>query len=1169
MGKRGYISDEEIIDSNLFNIESVNDNSIDENHVEIEKNHRKLAKDNVENISKGNKEENHAKTSLMSLILAKNSFLSSTNRRMIKKFEEQEDALSSNYGFVINERRSSGSDSSCYEENRRSSSSSKTSSSEVSIEVPPNDVESQGIRSLASNGPPELGLTHNPHAVSVPVFFHSKVPSNSIAVPVPFVNPLRASLPLSDASNNASFSNAPNVPNQSDFRIKNSHNVNKSTSLESLPCLFGQNSNSPYQPASFPMLESNNIISNHQPPASNEEQFFQEFDNEDKLHCIDSSEYDSEYDSKYDSEYDSEYDSKSRSESESEYQINVDGIRVENDSSFEDNSDVYESDVPLTVNTGLNSRALSSNNSPMSGFDTMQFNSMPGNIENGHFEDTESDEDSNSENSMTDINDEVDFEEGIRMGNLDNQMNNFTPQINRIEDVAFLDYENFTPEQQVALATQVAEQLNQVDIVQLQQQQLFAQQQAAAQAAAQGIANSNISQGPTQIYLNEEDSDSTEWEMPDDDEINEYIEAMKSHKILLSYAQDLAKWKKTLYEWKDWSSRQIEMDLEHLKRSKCLHYLNFIVLLLVIIVLFIYITGQSKLTYYLDQLWQYGAFPAMILDVFLPFIVFLTPWPFEVARRPPPTQRERLSILIPTMGQWKEENREAHYEKIRKTLKCAVRYVGHELMSSTEISFPHIIVIDNAIHPFNRFMIPDPHLEHVVRSVHPSIYYIWVPFASKTLAVTWSVYHILLRSSIHVTEQQIKESPHEIPEYTIILDDDTLIPYDMPIPSKLYQPHVVGSLYPICAFKNQVENSWLCRMQDIEYKKSGANRLFQSSVGGFCIAPHGAISIWKTCFLMQDLQQHDGKFQGEDLQMGLIVYEHMPSKTFLGSGSVLVKTEACGTLKGLFRQRVRSWDVVPFRLFFQLAKLIIKVWGWNRILVKIYMFLEMWTIFQDIFRLFFIAWGIYSNAKLFAIGLLGLLIFNVLQLMLLNWFKIPEQHKFSTLSLYSYPFYSLLLLFFRLSGFIYNALIFDPRQRVSRVGNDLLAQNGIPYSRGIIRMAGILNDFYDENSSDTSSGWQYIWQLDNIDVLKVVISKLKKLHLDGRLFDVSANWRKAQLEKDKTMDAFSEPTPYYEWEGETDDDPDMEIEIDSRAVKGHRKIHQRKLADQFNVVGQL
>ncbi len=174
---------------------------------------------------------------------------------------------------------------------------------------------------------------------------------------------------------------------------------------------------------------------------------------------------------------------------------------------------------------------------------------------------------------------------------------------------------------------------------------------------------------------------------------------------------------------------------------------------------------------------------------------------------------------------------------------------------------------------------------------------------------------------------------------SLIIDDDVRLPPTYFINDELIDnPKVKGVVYPVLAQASS-ENvswfiSWLVKQQNLEYEFADLEMAFLDRTNSV-IRPHGACSLWKTEILIRVMEQHNTKFSGEDIQMGLILQGLKKDE----NGSSLLKLDLhnhfktlvpetyFGTGGNLYQQRVRSWQEAQFKHFWTLnLKPLFTVW---------------------------------------------------------------------------------------------------------------------------------------------------------------------------------------------------------------------------------------------------
>lgn len=114
------------------------------------------------------------------------------------------------------------------------------------------------------------------------------------------------------------------------------------------------------------------------------------------------------------------------------------------------------------------------------------------------------------------------------------------------------------------------------------------------------------------------------------------------------------------------------------------------------------------------------------------------------------------------------------------------------------------------------------------------ISYKWVPIGGKLYAIYVGV---------KITEEY---------EYVMQIDDDVFLNEDMTFPVK-ENTHCIA--YTISASNHKGERQVIHHLQDMEYKRAGIIKGFQSLVGSTMFA-HGAISLWRRSTLLNVLDNH-------------------------------------------------------------------------------------------------------------------------------------------------------------------------------------------------------------------------------------------------------------------------------------------------------------------------
>jgi cellulose synthase/poly-beta-1,6-N-acetylglucosamine synthase-like glycosyltransferase len=102
----------------------------------------------------------------------------------------------------------------------------------------------------------------------------------------------------------------------------------------------------------------------------------------------------------------------------------------------------------------------------------------------------------------------------------------------------------------------------------------------------------------------------------------------------------------------------------------------------------------------------------------------------------------------------------------------------------------------------------------------------------------------------------------------LLIDDDCLLPANFPVVSDRIKGKVQCIGYTLKSVGPGSSKGNMCQQaQDLEYKLSGLSRTL-AGVLGSATFPHGAISLWKTEFLIKVLRHHPGFHISEDWFLG-------------------------------------------------------------------------------------------------------------------------------------------------------------------------------------------------------------------------------------------------------------------------------------------------------------
>eukprot|EP00656_Telonema_subtile_P043645 TRINITY_DN4998_c0_g1_i4.p1 TRINITY_DN4998_c0_g1~~TRINITY_DN4998_c0_g1_i4.p1 ORF type:complete len:634 (-),score=177.41 TRINITY_DN4998_c0_g1_i4:66-1967(-) len=385
---------------------------------------------------------------------------------------------------------------------------------------------------------------------------------------------------------------------------------------------------------------------------------------------------------------------------------------------------------------------------------------------------------------------------------------------------------------------------------------------------------------------------------------------------------------------------------------------------------------------------QYGwydlfCFGALVLETFLFLWALLkVNWPakgvkeraieadLEAAMLLQEESRDQVALLI---AAHKCDSTKEKREGLEAALRAALR------------RFPasSIFVCDNAMTEAP----PDATYELVQEvcrqeGVTEQINYIYLPVGNKTVAFFWAIdvwMPVLEKHQI---------CPHF--KYIMTIDDDVQVPEELRLPLRSFakESDVQAYAYCINCFKNtsvEAPNApMLVRFQNIEYTVAGFFKQFQAAYGT-ALAAHGAISLWRRDILTGKIfWDHDTVFNGEDLQMGLILHSMKAGYSINVSSREIVMTEPPSDFYTLWKQRVKSWDVTQHRKTLTFLQIVLFQWcgGIKTLILKPFLLMEVFNITQDWARIFFFGYLLtYTEGRVHLAQWLIYLVF-------LQWFGL-------------------------------------------------------------------------------------------------------------------------------------------------------------------------------------
>ena len=309
----------------------------------------------------------------------------------------------------------------------------------------------------------------------------------------------------------------------------------------------------------------------------------------------------------------------------------------------------------------------------------------------------------------------------------------------------------------------------------------------------------------------------------------------------------------------------------------------------------------------------------------------------------------------------------------------------------------HIIVVDNGAEEK-----PADNTKEIIQSIHSDIIYIYRHCDGNKN-----------RAQLNGVELAITRYGHQI-KYVLLIDDDVQIPEHYNVEHAFFlDKHVRGIIYPILATSSHQKDILLTRWQNIEYQLSD---LTLSALDAFQVAPapHGACVLLEIKTAQRILQQHTGRFKGEDKEIGAILYNLYDIDGTLKLRvdmavhfKTVVPSSYLGHGDNLWKQRVRSWSEAPYLYGWSLVlKPLLADWRFpleSLPMIKLTQSYYLLSQCSHIFRYYIIALEA-KNPKFW----LTFAIFSLVQLsviLLFNYQKLPSYLRNDFISTVTFPIY--------------------------------------------------------------------------------------------------------------------------------------------------------------------
>lgn len=196
--------------------------------------------------------------------------------------------------------------------------------------------------------------------------------------------------------------------------------------------------------------------------------------------------------------------------------------------------------------------------------------------------------------------------------------------------------------------------------------------------------------------------------------------------------------------------------------------------------------------------------------------------------------------------------------------------------------------------------------------------------------------------------------------YVLLLDDDTLIDKTF-IPTSLLDDGYTAVSFNVMPVK---EDNFLNAFQRFEYRKSmQIAKNLRASVGAIGNVS-GAIGLFHTQDIIDQVKLHSGEFGGEDEQRTTLAHLYGTGRGITYTDSI-VETKPPNTIKALYRQRALSWDTSVPELFILNWRLLLHPKA--HYLLKAEKASQMYVFLTDPLRILFIYLIFAKPARIFAI----------------------------------------------------------------------------------------------------------------------------------------------------------------------------------------------------------
>jgi len=226
---------------------------------------------------------------------------------------------------------------------------------------------------------------------------------------------------------------------------------------------------------------------------------------------------------------------------------------------------------------------------------------------------------------------------------------------------------------------------------------------------------------------------------------------------------------------------------------------------------------------------------------------------------------------------------------------------------------------------------------------------------TEEVCSTYGVHHIWIPVGSKIVAQYVGAYVARSFPYTLLIDDDCLLPPNFPVVTDRLRGRVKVVGYTLTSIgAERSRGTWCQQAQDLEYKLSGLQRQFAGKIGSATF-PHGAIVLWDTEFLIHTFKEHPGFSVSEDWFFGHVA--RVLGSRIIMCSSVFVETETPASLffgsggaRGgfgemtVFKQRFKRWNFFFVNGCFYNLGYILCSWrlGFWEIGTKLFVFQEVY-----------------------------------------------------------------------------------------------------------------------------------------------------------------------------------------------------------------------------------